>query len=563
MAEPIFEKRSSDNSLDDVIHAQKQLDEELQQLKDRYSRYSQLVSYQQEEEDFLLKNKEKVNPKRISLSLKKKKDVTYGLMPHDDFFEKEDENLDNEKSFEAMTKTANAFLDSIKEKHNALKQKDFNLPASPKSMVEEKVEEEEEEEENEEQDKNMNRLCDLVQSLLSEAQDAIETKPELSHPDIGKEDEDEDDIDIPKRVQSLDHSRTSVANKHLSIMTDTTAIAQPLSPNNTFDNYDKFDDIGMSKYDGLKSPYEAMASSFDDEYMKENCNSMNESMNYNRSKYYPPEFFYSPMSPVAPMGPMGPMSPAGPMSPMGYPPFFDSPYSPIPPYMWQEIQKQRMGMMDKEESSEAMATAAAVASHKENQEIIKETTTTTTTTTTKVKKDKQEVVEGKALVKKRRHRRKHHRHIRPIDANGNLCDTCPVHSKSLVEKKQPSKLFKAQFGSDTQLFLSFFASFFVTSILVTISCLWSVIQVMAGNVNDKNLSRLLMSSSENAIQNNKKKIELILDKESSETVESDSENEDDEDESSDEEEEDTLNNRKLLTDLSNSSVNTRQRRNSF
>jgi len=33
----------------------------------------------------------------------------------------------------------------------------------------------------------MNRLCDLVQSLLSEAQVAIDTKPELSHPDIGNE----------------------------------------------------------------------------------------------------------------------------------------------------------------------------------------------------------------------------------------------------------------------------------------------------------------------------------------------------------------------------------------
>ncbi len=75
MAETVLNKKLSDSSLDDVIHTQKQLDEELQQLKDRYSRYSQLVSYQQEEEDYLLKNKEKVNPKRISLSLKKKKDV--------------------------------------------------------------------------------------------------------------------------------------------------------------------------------------------------------------------------------------------------------------------------------------------------------------------------------------------------------------------------------------------------------------------------------------------------------------------------------------------------------
>jgi len=73
--EPTLIKKASDSSLDDVIHAQKQLDEELQQLKNRYSRYSQLVSYQQEEEDYLLKNKEKVNPKRVSLSLKKKKDV--------------------------------------------------------------------------------------------------------------------------------------------------------------------------------------------------------------------------------------------------------------------------------------------------------------------------------------------------------------------------------------------------------------------------------------------------------------------------------------------------------
>jgi len=73
MSETTVKKNA--NSLNDVINAQKQLDEELQQLKNRYSRYSQLVSFQQEEEDYLLKNKEHVNPKRVSLSLKRKKDV--------------------------------------------------------------------------------------------------------------------------------------------------------------------------------------------------------------------------------------------------------------------------------------------------------------------------------------------------------------------------------------------------------------------------------------------------------------------------------------------------------
>jgi len=556
--EPTLIKKASDNSLDDVIHAQKQLDEELQQLKNRYSRYSQLVSYQQEEEDYLLKNKEKVNPKRVSLSLKKKKDVTYGLMPHDDIFEKEDSNTENKKSLEDMTKTANAFLNSIKEKHNALKEKDFDLPKALNDRVEEKKKEEEEEkekeeEEEEEHDHNMNRLCDLVQSLLSEAQDAIDTKPKLNHPDIGKEEEEEEEQDpeIPKRVQSLGYRRRpSVSSKHLSIMTDSTAVAQPLAPNNTFENnYDSFDNYDKTKYEKLNSPYEAMTSTFDDDdFMKGNNTSMmGEGMNYNPSKFYPPpEFYYGPA---------------------GFPPFFDPSYGPIPPYMWQEIQRQKMGVVSSEENSSADATATTITNHKEDQEIIKETTTTTTTTMTKVKKDKKEIVEGKALVKKRRHRRKHHRRIRPIDADGNLCEACPAHSKSLVvKKKQPSKLFKAQFGSDTQLFLSFFASFFVTSILVTISCLWSVIQVMAGNVNDKNLSRLLMSSSENAIQNNKKKIELILDKDS---TESDSENEEEEEEEEEEEdgeedlEEESSENQKLLTDLSTTTVHTHRRRNSL
>jgi len=126
--------KESTSSLDDVIHAQKQLDEELQQLKNRYSRYSQLVSFQQEEEDYLLKNKEHVNAKRVSLSLKRKKDVTYGLMPHDDLMEsfKKEESIKEKKSFEDMTKTANSFINSIKEK-TQLKPKEFELPPpSPK-----------------------------------------------------------------------------------------------------------------------------------------------------------------------------------------------------------------------------------------------------------------------------------------------------------------------------------------------------------------------------------------------------------------------------------------------
>jgi len=472
-------------------------------------------------------------------------------MPHDDFFEKEDSNTENKKSLEDMTKTANAFLNSIKEKHNTLKEKDFDLPNASKDMVEEKKKEEEEEEEQKQHDNNMNRLCDLVQSLLNEAQDAIDTKPKLNHPDIGKEEEEEKDPEIPKRVQSLGYRRRpSVSSKHLSIMTDSTAVAQPLAPNRTCgeNNYDSFDNYDMTKYEKLNSPYEAMTSTFDDDdFMKGNNTSMmGEGMNYNPSKFYPPpEFYYGPA---------------------GFQPYFDPSYGPIPPYMWQEIQRQKMGVVSSEENGSTEATATTVTNHKENQEIIKETTTTTTTTMTKVKKDKKEIVEGKALVKKRRHRRKHHRRIRPVDADGNLCEAFPAHSKSLVEKKkQPSKLFKAQFGSDTQLFLSFFASFFVTSILVTISCLWSVIQVMAGNVNDKNLSRLLMSSSENAIQNNKKKIELILDKDS---TESDSENEEEEEEEEEEEddndfEEESSNNQKLLTDLSTSDVHTHRRRNSL
>eukprot|EP00833_Pecoramyces_ruminatium_P004799 jgi/Orpsp1_1/1178831/evm.model.c7180000066889.1 len=527
------------NSLDDVIHAQKQLDEELQQLKNRYSRYSQLVSFQQEEEDYLLKNKEHVNPKRVSLSLKRKKDVTYGLMPHDDImesFEKEESVKEEKKSFEDMTKTANSFINSIREKAQ-MKPKEFELPPTPpkeKEKVEEEIKEEEEEEvKDEHQDKEMNRLCDLVQSLLSEAQVAIDTKPELNHPNIGKEEEEEVDMDItiPKRVQSLNSRRTSriidgydetssVSNKHLSIMTDSTAIAQPLAPINTFcgDGFDDFDGCSMTSknFDSLNSPYNAMASTPNDEFMKPE--------GYYPQKFYPPpEFYYGP-------------------PPAGYPPYFDPAYGPIPPYLWEEIQKQRMGLNSEE--SVSAESAMAVNAQKEDQEIIKHTTTTTTTTTTEVKKDKKSVVEGKALVKKRRHR-KHRKHIRPVDAEGNICESsnCPVHEKSLVKKKESSKLFKAQFGSDTQLFLSFFASFFVTSILVTISCLWSVIQVMAGNVNDKNLSRLLMSSSENAIKSNKKKIELILDKDSSETNESDSEEEDD-----DEDEEST--DGKLLTDES-------------
>jgi hypothetical protein len=508
--ETTLSSKASENSLDEIINSQKQLDDELQQLKNRYSRYSQLVSFQQEEEDYLLKNKEKVNPRRVSLSLKRKKDVTYGLMPHDDILEKDEEQ--EKQSFESMSKTANAFLDSIKQKHEALKKKDFELPPTPVSVKEEEeIEEEEKEDKSQgkEPEKEMNRLCDLVQSLLSEAQGAIDSKPELNHPDIGKEEEEDPEIVIPQRIQSLNGHRTSfsnnlndtssIKNKHLSIMTDTTAIAQPLSPVNKrcCDGLDDFDDFGMSKFDGLTSPYEACTP---DDYMKGA---------YPPPKFYPPpEFYYGPA---------------------GYPPYFDPAYGPIPPYMWEEFQKQKMGMKSDESSSET-AAAVAVNSRKENQEIIK-TTTTTTTTTTEVKKDNKEIVEGKALVKKRR-RHKHRKHIRPVDADGNLCDSavCPVHSKSLVKKKQSSKLFKAQFGSDTQLFLSFFASFFVTSILVTISCLWSVIQVMAGNVNDKNLSRLLQSSSETAIKSNKKKIELILDKDSSETTESDYEEDDEENE---------------------------------
>jgi len=73
--ETTLSSKASENSLDEIINSQKQLDDELQQLKNRYSRYSQLVSFQQEEEDYLLKNKEKVNPRRVSLSLKRKKDV--------------------------------------------------------------------------------------------------------------------------------------------------------------------------------------------------------------------------------------------------------------------------------------------------------------------------------------------------------------------------------------------------------------------------------------------------------------------------------------------------------
>ncbi|OUM58663.1 hypothetical protein PIROE2DRAFT_64263 [Piromyces sp. E2] len=507
--EPTLTSKASGNSLDEIINSQKQLDDELQQLKNRYSRYSQLVSFQQEEEDFLLKNKEKVNSKRVSLSLKRKKDVTYGLMPHDDILEKEEEH---EKQ---SVESADAFLNSIREKHNSLKMKDFELPPTPVSDKEEEQEEKVESDSKnsgKEPEKEMNRLCDLVQSLLSEAQDAIDSKPELNHPDIGKEEEEEDpEIVIPKRIQSLNGHRTSfsglndtssIRNKHLSIMTDTTAIAQPLSPvsKRCGDGLDDYDDFGMSKFDGITSPYDA--STPNDDYMKGPY----------PSKFYPPpppEFYYGPP---------------------GYPPYFDPVYGPIPPYMWEEFQKQKMGLNTEESSSSEAAAAVAVNSRKENQEIIK-TTTTTTTTTTEVKKDNKEVVQGKALVKKRR-RHKHRRHIRPVDADGNLCESaaCPVHTKSVVKKKQSSKLFKAQFGSDTQLFLSFFASFFVTSILVTISCLWSVIQVMAGNVNDKNLSRLLQSSSENAIKSNKKKIELILDKDSSESTESDYEEEDDEEE---------------------------------
>jgi len=69
---------------------------------------------------------------------------------------------------------------------------------------------------------------------------------------------------------------------------------------------------------------------------------------------------------------------------------------------------------------------------------------------------------------------------------------------------------------------------------------------MAGNVNDKNLSRLLMSSSENAIKSNKKRIELILDKDSSEITESDSEDDSDS--------EDEYVDGKLLTDESNTEI---------
>jgi DNA-binding transcriptional regulator YiaG len=523
------------DSLDDVIHAQKQLDEELQQLKNRYSRYTQLVSYQQEEEDYLLKNKEHVNPKRISLSLKRKKDVTYGLMPHDDIvdsFEKEESVKEEKKSLEEMSKTANSFIDSIRKKAQ-LKPKEFELPPPvPKESFEikekeqeklkkkEKEEEEEEvKEEGEHQEKEMNRLCDLVQSLLSEAQDAIDTKPSLSHPDIGKEEEEEDELPIPKRLQSLKSYRSSrildgldetssVSNKHLSVMTDSTAIAQPLAPVNTHcgDDFDDFDKYSMTSknFDCLNSPYNAMASTPNEEFMKDN-NTMSEGMNYYPKFYPPPEYFYGPPPP-----------------PVGYPPYFDPAYGPIPPYLWEEIQKQRMGLNGEESSS--VEASVNLKSQKEDQEVFKHTTTTTTTTTTEVKKDKKSVVEGKTLVKKR-HRRKHHRRIRPVDADGNLCEN-DSQEKSLVKKKESSKLFKAQFGSDTQLFLSFFASFFVTSILVTISCLWSVIQVMAGNVNDKNLSRLLMSSSESAIKNNKKKIDLILDKRSNSESEDDSESED-------------------------------------
>ncbi|ORX64515.1 hypothetical protein BCR32DRAFT_287056 [Anaeromyces robustus] len=553
--ESIIKDDDSNQSLEDVIHAQKQLDEELQQLKNRYSRYSQLVSFQQEEEDYLKKNKENVNSRRISLSLKRKKDVTYGLMPHDDFsesIEEEESKFEDKNSIEAMTKTANSFINSIKEKNLKMK-KEFELPPTPpkEEKIEEKIEEnvlEENEENNNEQDKTqdkeMNRLCDLVQSLLSEAQDAIDTKPELNHPDIGKDEEEDPEIIIPKRLQSLNAHRPSAGlnldsinglddysssnNKHLSILTDTTAIAQPLAPVNTHcgDGLDDFDEFDMSKYDSLKSPYNAMTSTPNDEFMKGNTSMADGYLNYPPPppKFYPPpEYFYGAN---------------------GYPPYFDPAYGPIPPYVWEEIQKQRLGLKpDEEISSEA---AVSLNRRKEDQEIIKQTTTTTTTTTTEVKKDKKEVVDGKALVKKRRRRKHHHRHIRPVDADGNICE-CPVHTKSLVKKKSSSKLFKAQFGSDTQLFLSFFASFFVTTILVTISCLWSVIQVMAGNVNDKNLSRLLMSSSENAIQNNKKKIEQILDKESSESTES--EDDDSEDDSDSESESES----KLLTD-GNSSI---------
>jgi len=429
--------KESTSSLDDVIHAQKQLDEELQQLKNRYSRYSQLVSFQQEEEDYLLKNKEHVNAKRVSLSLKRKKDVTYGLMPHDDLMEsfKKEESIKEKKSFEDMTKTANSFINSIKEK-TQLKPKEFELPPpSPKEKEKEKEEkveaeiENETKEEEEHQDKEMNRLCDLVQSLLSEAQVAIDTKPELSHPDIGNEEEDDTEITIPKRIQSLNPHRSSrildgldetssISNKHLSIMTDSTAIAQPLAPVNTHcgDDFDDFDGCSMTSknFDSLNSPYNAMASTPNDEYIK--------SDNYYPPKFYqpPPEFFYGP-------------PPAG-YPPAGYPPYFDPAYGPIPPYLWEEIQKQRMGLnTDESVSAEA---AIAVNSRKEDQEIIKHTTTTTTTTTTEVKKDKKSIVEGKALVKKRRHK-KHRKHIRPVDADGNLCEStsCPIHDKSLVKKE--------------------------------------------------------------------------------------------------------------------------------
>jgi len=467
-------------------------------------------------------------------------------MPHDDIvesFEEEESKFEDKNSLEAMTKTANSFINSIKGNKLKMKKEFELLPTSPK---EEKIEEESDNEQDKVQDKEMNRLCDLVQSLLSEAQDAIDTKPELNHPDIGKDEEEDSEIIIPKRLQSLNTHRptsginldsfsglddSSNNNKHFSILTDTTAIAQPLAPINTHcgDGLDDFDEFGMSKYDSLKSPYNAMTSTPNDEFMKGSNTSIADGyLNYPPQKFYPPpEYFYGAND---------------------YPPYFDPAYGPIPPYILEEIQKQRLGLKsDEESSSEA---AVSINRRKEDQEIIKQTTTTTTTTTTEVKKDKKEVVDGKALVKKRRRRKHHHRHIHPVDADGNICE-CPAHSKDLVKKKSSSKLFKAQFGSDTQLFLSFFASFFVTTILVTISCLWSVIQVMAGNVNDKKLSRLLMSSSESAIHNNKKKIELILDKESSESIVSDDDSEDDENDSGSESESES----KLLTDSSSTSSN--------
>lgn len=419
---------STNESIKEILDTQKQLDQELKHLKNKYSRYSQIVTSQQDEE---------------SKDLKK-----YSLI----------KNSRNEDS----TEKVNSEVESEEKNENEIKGKN-------NSNMESEIKNEEVTEE-EEQEKEMSRLCNLVQSLLTEAQDAIESKPEVHTEEDSQVDNEDYDLPlVPKRLDSLNGHHTDInidenktqnkMNNRYSILTDTTAVAQ------TSTNYDLDSDFDFSRYSSPRSAY-----------------------------FYPPNESTSPY--------------------MSNHDYYYKMYGSNPAI--NELNQANLSFDD-------MYRLHTNNIYKERNNNLQPSSTNA------------ELIPH-SNSKRRRHHRRHHRHrshsrhIRPLDSNGEPCSdskVCPVHSS--VEKK-PSKLFKAQFGSDTQLFISFFTSFFVTSILVTISCLWSVIQVMSGNVNDGHLSRLLKSSSESAISKNKRRIEKILEKDDSSV--SNSEDESDEENSS-------------------------------